>query len=167
MQVSRLFPIALFILLAGCGYIYRYVTSGPVGWAIKQEIRDNNKTEISLAKLTRFSWDEVIVFGAYTPRDEVCRRLQLDEPQCQAADLPDPSDDGLNLLVFRQNGRIVHHEIHFAYHGEFRVEEKSLSPQDARFVVEPQGALSNGERQLILRRQAPPTPATSSARQSP
>ena len=59
------------ILLAGCGDIYRYLTSGEVGWAIKREIRDRQQTEIALASLTRISWDELIVFSAYTPRQEM------------------------------------------------------------------------------------------------
>jgi hypothetical protein len=60
------------------------------------------------------------------------------------------------LLVFRLNGKIVHHEIQLGYHGEFRVEERSFTPRDALFVVEPGTTLSNGKRQLILLWQATP-----------
>ena len=59
------------IALAGCGDIYRYVASGEVGWALKKEIRDRGRQEIALAGLTRFAWDEMIVFGAYTPTGTV------------------------------------------------------------------------------------------------
>lgn len=143
------------VTLAGCGDIYRYVTSSEVGWAIKKEIRDRRQTDISIARLTRFDWDEMIVFGAYTPIWEICRRLQLDEQTCKAANLPEPLNDGLSLLVFRRNGKIVHREIHLGYHGEFRVDDRiSFTPDDARFVVEAKSTLSNGERQLILLRKA-------------
>ena len=141
--------------LAGCGEIYRYASSGEVGWAIKKEIRDKQKTEITLSRLTRFSWNELIIFSSYTPRNEICHRLRLDEADCKAADLPEPLDDGLSLLVFRQNGKIVHHEIHLGYHGDFRVEERSSTPDDAVFVVEPGGTLRSGERQLVLLWQPP------------
>jgi len=153
--VLPVFTLSL-LALTGCGDIYRYAASGEVGWALKKEIRDRQQTTVTLAKLTRFPWDELIVFGSYTPRHEICRRLQLDEAACKAADLPEPLDDGLNLLVFRLNGKIVHHEIQLGYHGEFRVEERSFTPRDALFVVEPGTTLSNGKRQLILLWQATP-----------
>ena len=146
------------IALAGCGDIYRYLSSGEVGWAIKQEIRDRQQSEITLARLTRFSWDELIIFSSYTPRNEICRRLQLDEPDCIAADLPEPLNDGLNLLVFRLNGKIVHREMQLGYHGEFRVDERSFTPRDAVFVVEQGSLLSNGQRQLILLGKVPSQP---------
>lgn len=171
MRPSRPFPalccvLALFVL-SGCGDIYRYASSGAVGWALKQEIRDRRQTQITLSQLTRFDWDEMIVFGSYTSNQEICRRLQLDEAACKAADLPEPLDDGLNLLVFRLNGKIVHHETHLAYHGEFRVDDRiSFTPDNARFAVEAKGTLPNGERQLILPWQ-PPTAPTSSAKQMP
>lgn len=143
--------------LTGCGDIYRYATSGEVGWAIKEEIRDRQQATIHLAKLTRFSWDELIVFGSYTPNYEICRRLQLDDAACKAADLPEPLNDGPSLLLFRLNGKIVHHEIQLGYHGEFRVDDQiSFTPQNAVFVVETGSTLGNGKRQLILLWSAPP-----------
>jgi hypothetical protein len=148
--------------LSGCGDLYRYLSSGEVGWAIKQEVRNRQKTEISLAILTRFGWDELVVFGSYTPRDEICRRLELDEPACTAANLPEPLNDGLSLLVFRQKGKIVHREIHLGYHGEFRVDDRiSFTPQNAVFFVEPHGMLRHGERQLLLKWGPPTSPNTS------
>ncbi len=137
-------------MLAGCGDIYRYLTSGEVGWAIKREIHDRQQTEIALASLTRFSWDELIVFSAYTPRDEICQRLKLDERACITADIPEPLDDGLGLLVFRQNGKIVHREIQLGWHGRFQVDERSFTPQTAVFIVEPNGTGRNGDPYLIL-----------------
>lgn len=145
------FSLALScILLSGCGDIYRYLSSGELGWAIKREIRDRQQTEITLTKLTRFSWDELIIFSSYTPRNEICRRLQLNETDCIAADVPEPLNDGLNLLIFRLNGKIVHQEIPLGYHGEFRVDENSFTPRDAVFIVEQGSILRNGQRQLIL-----------------
>ena len=149
------------ILLSGCGDIYRYLRSGEVGWAIKREIRDRQQSEITLARLTRFSWDELIVFGSYTPHHEICRRLQLSESDCIAADLAEPLDDGLNLLVFRLNGKIVHREMQLGYHGAFRVDERSFTPRDAVFVVEQGSLLSKGQRQLILLSKAPSQPIDS------
>ena len=154
------------ILLAGCGDIYRYLTSGEVGWAIKREIRDRQQTEIALASLTRFPWDELIVFSAYTPRQEICQRLKLDERTCVAADLPEPLDDGLGLLVFRRNGKIIHREIQLGWHGRFQVDERSFTPQTAVFVVEPHGSGRDGEPYLILRAK-PPASNSSLTKHSP
>lgn len=137
-------------LLAGCGDIYRYLASGEVGWAIKREIRDRQRSEVALAGLTRFAWDELIVFSAYTPRQEICRRLKLDDEACAAANLPEPLDDGLGLLVFRLGGKIVHQEIQLGWHGRFDVDERSFTPQTAVFVVEPRGTGRNGEPHLVL-----------------
>jgi hypothetical protein len=154
--------------LSGCGDLYRYLNSGEVGWAIKHEVRNRQKAEISLAMLTRFRWDELVVFGSYTPRDEICRRLQLDEPACTAANLPEPLNDGLSLLVFRRNGKIVHREIHLGYHGEFRVDDRiSFTPQNAVFLVEPHGMLRHGERHLLLKWRPPPSPNTSLSSSTP
>ncbi len=146
------------IVLAGCGDIYRFVSSGEVGWALKKEIRDLQQNVVTLSRLTRFPWDELIIFSSYTPRNEICRRLQIDDANCSASDLPEPMNDGLNLLVFRLNGKIVHREIQIGYHGEFRVEERSFTPSDAVFVVEPRGTLNDGQRQLILLWKAPSQP---------
>ena len=86
---------------------------------------------------------------------------------CKASDLPEPLNDGLNLLVFRLKGKIVHREIHIGYHGEFRVDDRiSFTPHNARFVVEPNSTLSNGERQFILLWK-PPASSTSLAKATP
>lgn len=154
------------VTLAGCGDIYRYVTSGEVGWALKKEIRDRQQTVITLSHLTRFPWDELIVFSAYTSRHEICQRLKLDERACIAADLPEPLNDGLGLLVFRQNGKIVHQEIQLGWHGRFDVDERSFTPQTAVFIVEPHGTGRNGEPYLILRAK-PTTPNPSFTKHSP
>lgn len=163
----RFLLIASLLLLAGCGAVYRYLSSGPVGWAIKHEVRDNKRQQISVAALTRFPWEELIVFSSYTPTQEICRRLQLDDSACKAADLPEPMNDGLSLIVFRKAGRIVHREIHLGYHGEFRVEERSFSPADAHFVVEAIGTLGNGEPHLVLRWQPVSSPSANSSKQTP
>lgn len=162
-----LFFAVAMLTLTGCGDIYRYVSSGELGWAIKKEIRDRSRTEITLSKLTLFPWDDLVIFSAYTPRMEICKRLALDEIGCNSADLSEPMNDGLNLLVFRLNGKIVHREIHLGEHGEFRVEEQSFTPQDAVFVVEPHATLGNGKRQLILRWKPPSSANPSTIRRSP
>ena len=57
----------------------------------------------------------------------------------------------------RQRNTVTLNELtQLGYHGEFRVEERSFTPRDARFVVEPGTTLGNGKRQLILLWQATP-----------
>lgn len=140
------------VILTGCGDIYRYLKSGEVGWAINQEIRSRHQSEIALASLSRFLWDELVIFSAYTPRDEVCQRLRLNERDCASAELPEPDNDELGLLVFRLNGKIVHHEIHLGWHGEFDADDRqTFTTQNAIFRVEPSGTLRNGQPRFILR----------------
>jgi hypothetical protein len=132
--------------LAGCGDLYRYFASGEVGWALKQEVRDKRSSEIAIAKLTRFEWDELFLFAPYQPTSQVCERLALSPEECRATIKSESTDDGEMLIVLRQKGRVVHSEMHSRWHGDFTpVPDKPLTPASAVFVVEAAGQMSKGE----------------------
>lgn len=107
------------VLLSGCGEIYRYAKSGEVGWALKTELRDKRRKEVDMTKLVKFKWDELFTFELYTPMIDVCKRLALSEDDCQQHIKAECDDDGVTLIVFRKNGKIVHSEMHFLWHGDF------------------------------------------------
>jgi hypothetical protein len=52
-----------------------------------------------------FAWDEMFVFGPYSPRGGICRTLKLSASQCAAAGIKDV-DEGDSLLVFMQHGAV-------------------------------------------------------------
>ena len=144
--------LALIVCLSGCGNIYRFAKSGEVGWAIKKEIRDKHKKEIILANITQFPWDEVFVFGAYSPTFEVCQILNISKNDCEATITSESTDDAEMLMVFRLNGKVVHSELHIAWHGDFEHENIApLTPKTAVFVVIAEGKTYNGENRLVLR----------------
>lgn len=150
MRVLAIFLVCFF--LSGCGDVYRYLSSGSVGWAINEEIRHKKKTEVVISRLTDFSWSELVVFGAYTRQIEVCNRLQLSDVTCQDKISAEPNNDGLQLLVFLRNKEIVHTELHLGWHGSFQVDDTvTLTPQTAVFLVEKKGKLYSGEDNLVLK----------------
>jgi len=52
-----------------------------------------------------FAWDEMFVFGPYSPKGEICRTLNLSASRCSVAGIKDV-DVGDFLLVFMQNGAV-------------------------------------------------------------
>ena len=72
-----------------------------------------------MTKLAKFKWDELFTFEPYTPMIDVCKRLTLSEDDCRQHIKAESDDDGVMLLVFRKNGKIVHSEMHFLWHGDF------------------------------------------------
>ena len=141
--------LALIVSLFGCGDIYRFAKSGEVGWAIKKEIRDKQRKEIVLANITKFPWDEFFVFEAYTPTSEVCQSLSLSKNDCEATITSESTGDAEMLLVFRLNGKVVHSELHIAWHGDFDQEDTApLTPKTVVFNVVAKGKLYNGEDSL-------------------
>lgn len=150
--MRSLLAILLILNLCGCGDAYRYVKSGEVGWALKEELRDRKSTRVELAKLTRFEWDEVFVFDPYALTSEVCKRLSLPAAECTSTITMESTDDGEMLLVFRLKGKVVHTEMHIRWHGDFTPAPKEpLTLQTAVFAVVAAGKGSSGQDWLKLR----------------
>jgi len=149
----RIAIIAMLLLsLVGCGDIYRYFNSGEVGRALKRELRDKHAQEVSIAKLTKFQWDELFLFGPYEPTGEICKRLNLAPTECKSTITSESTDDGQMLMVFRNNGKVVHTEMHIRWHGDFTpVPDKPFTPATAVFKVVVDGKGSQGQDWLRLR----------------
>lgn len=138
--------ILLVLNLCGCGDIYRHLKSGDVGWAIKKELRDEKSQSIEIAKLTKFQWDELFLFGPYQPTNEICKRLDLSSIECKSLIDAESIGEGETLMVFRNKGKIVHSEIHFRFQGDFApVPDKPLTPRTAIFTVSIEGKDAQGE----------------------
>ena len=72
-----------------------------------------------MTKLAKFRWDELFTFEPYTPMIDVCKRLALSEDDCRQHIKSECDDDGVMLIVFRKDGKIVLFEMHFFWHGDF------------------------------------------------
>jgi hypothetical protein len=150
--MPALFFAFLLCGLAGCDDAYRYAVSGEVGWALKKELRDKHSNEVAIAKLTRFEWDELFLFGPYQPTSEACNRLAMSQADCASSIKSESTDDGQMLMVFRRNGKVVHSEMHIRWHGDFTpVPDALLTPASAIFTVSVQGKGAGGEDWLKLR----------------
>lgn len=106
-------------LLSGCGDLYRFAKSGPVGWEIKKQLRDRGLQTIDLSEVAPFGWSELFLFNPYSSRDSVCKRLSIGPSQCTSVLTSESVDEGFVLLVFRNSDVVVHSELHFRFHGDF------------------------------------------------
>jgi hypothetical protein len=156
MKLTRIIAlVVLATLIAGCDDAYRYVSSGKVGWAIKKEIRDSQKKQLVLTRVTQFPWDEFFVFGSYTDASEICAVLQIPKDDCDTTIIETPMNHGMQLLVFRKDRKIIHMEIHVGWHGTFREGAYPLTPITAVFDVLSDGVLYDGTPALSLRPRKP------------
>jgi hypothetical protein len=150
-QIRAILVVVLFVILSGCGDIYRYIRSGEVGLAIKKEIRDKHEKEIKIDRVTQFPWNELFIFGGYTRVEEICKSLSIPKGECGDVITSSPIDDAQQLMVFRLNGRVVHSEIHIAWNGRFEIGKMPLDPSSAVFNVVVNGRLYNGQESLLLK----------------
>lgn len=143
--------LPLAFLLNACGDSYRYITSGEVGRALKKELRDNRATQVDIARLTDFEWDEFILAGPYEPAEDICKRLRIAPTQCHKVITTESLDDGEIVMLFRHNGKVVHIEKHFRFHGDFTpIPNESFTRKTAVFNVSVDGKSASGQSWLKL-----------------
>ena len=135
----------LLALLFGCEAIYWM--DGPVGKAIKKEVRDARKAVIHLSNLTPFEWDEAYFYDPYTPRQIICKDLGISEKGCAHEIADESTGDGEMFLVFRNAGKIVHKEMYGRFNGDFAPVDFTLplKPESAIFDVYQEGVSANGK----------------------
>ncbi len=145
------FVVSLCVLLFGCdlsGYL-----SGPVGKALRHEVREKKQKEIDLVKVVPFQWDELFLFEPYTPRNEVCKDLGLNGAECLLVVTSESTDDGEMFMVFRQKKKIVHTEMYVRFNGDFTPLDfkQPITPSEAKFIVKEDGQSASGEPWLKLK----------------
>src|SRR5712691_1385536 len=143
--------VTLSLLLVACNLFAFSV--GPVGEALRKELREKESIEVDLKKIVPFDWDEFYLFTPYTPREEVCKRLQLTELHCWYYVPTESTVDGLMFLAFRYKGKTVHTEMHSRFNGDFTPVDypQPVLPERGRFVVKKDGVTGSGEPWLRLR----------------
>ena len=144
--------IACTTLLTGCRALLDWLTSGQVGWALRDSVRVKKVQRVRLADVTRFDWDEFYAFNPYVPTAAVCKSLSIALDNCDDVIPCESSDDGDMVLVFRNGGRIAHVEKHLRYHGDFTpLPAMPMTPDTAVFDVVADGVGASGDPWLRLR----------------
>jgi hypothetical protein len=88
----------LALTLVGCR-AHRSITED-----ITEQLR-SGATRVDIERTGDFAWDEMFVFGPYSPKDETCKTLRLNSSECSAAGIRDV-DEGEFLLMFLQRGKV-------------------------------------------------------------
>ena len=86
--------------------------------ALGKKLRSEHVTEIDLATVSSFAWDELFVFDPGSTRDDNCRLPQLDFIECRTT-FAAMVDEGKYILVFRKNSRLARAERHRRTNGDF------------------------------------------------
>ena len=143
--------IVIGLLLVGCDL--SGLLSGKVGSAIRKEVRDRHVTQIDLARIIPFQWDELYLYPPYTPIDWICQDLDIPSEHCADTIDAESTDDGEMYMIFRLAGEIVHQEMHIRYNGDFLPIDYPLPilVSDAVFKVVPtKGRAANKKPWLRL-----------------
>lgn len=138
------------ILLSACQY--SDAPPGPVSLALKEELRIKKVTRVDLATLTKFEWDELILFEPYQPIQDVCRELGLSHESCSRAIQVQSNGDGEMLMVFRKDGAIAHVEMHYRFNGDFLPIKNAqrISSKNGQFQVRQTSTTRSGDPWLQL-----------------
>lgn len=138
-------------LLSGCG-LWFGAGEGEVSRALDLALHERGSERATLAELTRFPWDELLLFAPYTPRASVCQALALSRARCALVARGESGSDGEMLMVFREAGQVVHSEMHLRAHGDFLpLPDVPLTPATAVFDVVRDGDGADGRPWLRLR----------------
>ena len=108
---------------------------------IRTEVKRDSSV-LNLKSVTDFEWDHVFVFGPYTPKSRIDETLGEKWRGSAAIE----SDDGINLVVFTLNHRIVRYA-ELGRYIDFNLQPNTSgwSPQSANFRV-----AVDGQRITIL-----------------
>lgn len=114
MKRSALILLGLVIPLLGAGALL-WVRGRSVSAAIAARAAAGG--ELDLAEVADFEWDKVYLFGPYTPRQYVGEALGFEWPSLGGSDIE--SSDGVTLVVFVKDGRVVKSFDHPRHRGDF------------------------------------------------
>jgi hypothetical protein len=106
------------LILAAACVLPACSQDGAISASIGEAVHRPEARTLDLAQVVNFEWEAVFFFSPYTPRDDICRELRV-EQQCAAAVPFESSDDGLMTLAFLRAGRVVRVEPHSRRNGDF------------------------------------------------
>jgi hypothetical protein len=120
-------------LVAGFG-IWFVVLPDSVSAALSKQIRRGPGPTVDFAEVAPFAWERVYVFGPYTPHDQIHTSLGFHWSEVGRTTID--SNEGVNLVVFVHDGKVVHWFEH-ARHEELEglANSDGYAREDAKFVV--------------------------------
>ena len=130
----RSFPIRL-VLLALATVSSSCAGDQPLNRSIAASVEQGPGTRLRLAEHTGFSWDRVCILGPYTSNEAVDSLTGIHGASGHAHDIR--SNDGINVLMFIHEGRIVASTAHPRDQGDFgpEVVGQCYSRDQANFSV--------------------------------
>lgn len=129
-----------------------------VNQSIRKLTRGENVTAFHLNEVTRFAWDEVILFGPYVPRSQVCAKLGIPTKDCERFVTMESTDDSDMTLAFVMQGCLVAYAKHRRIDGDFLPLPPAyrIAVEDASFRVVRATAVDGGAVvRLVQQRGAP------------
>lgn len=121
-----------------------HCAGGPISDSIGATVGRGAGTRLALAEHTPSPWDRVCIFGPYTPDEDVDAVTGVPGASKRAFDIR--SNDGINVLMFIDEGKVVESVTHSRGRGDFGPElvRKCYSKAEAVFVVREPAAGSWG-----------------------
>ena len=121
--------LALAGLSSACG------NEGAVNRVIAASVEKGPGTRLILAEHTGFPWDRVCILGPYTPDDSIDALTGVQGAAGRAHGIG--SNDGINVLMFVSDDRLVASVAHARNRGDFgpEVVGKCYSRAEANFSV--------------------------------
>ena len=107
-------------LLSSC-----WRNDGQFSAALNNKVRAEQATEVDLSAISQMPWDELFVFGPYSPRERNCELMQLGWFACRIT-FPSSVSESEHILVFREKRRVVHSERHARMNGDFSSRDSKL-----------------------------------------
>lgn len=139
MRLSFSTPLSILAMTLVSLTVVACSNAPDVSQAIGKRIEERRSDTIRLADATSFAWDQVYLFGPYTPRQDVCSTLRIQASDCERLVSFESSDDGEMSLAFLARGELVHFTRHVRSNGDFTPvpAEQPLSRDQAVFRVLP------------------------------
>lgn len=104
---------------------------------VVEQRREIQKTaSVRLADLTTFAWEKIYIFSPYTSLEKIHQFLGFKWSVARSTGI-DYRDD-INLLVFVENGKVVHFIEYPRTRADFKPLENSqgLTPERAKFEIQ-------------------------------
>jgi hypothetical protein len=144
-RVSALrYPMVAILFVALLYWVLKPPSIGPVSKALEKAIKVDKRSVVDVSTLTDFNWSHLLLFGPYTERERICKRLQLKALECRWI-APAMVDEGQYFLAFRSSSELVHTEFHTRANGDlYGTDVESEIPRErSKFLVTAQPQ-SNG-----------------------
>ena len=141
---SGIFGLAVF------GIYHIKSDIGEVSRSIGNLVHEAGAREIDLAFVTQFGWDRFYYFKSGTNREEICKFLGSPAHRCGMIVPQELVPEGAYTLVFTQDNRLRHIELHRMQNGEFDFPAGAQGLAREASVFRVRHNLSGSERERVV-----------------